>query len=49
LMQQFYERLRTPGTSRAQALQQAQLTLLHNPTYASPAYWAPFLLINNWL
>jgi CHAT domain-containing protein len=49
LMQQFYERLRTPGTSRAQALQQAQLTLLHDPSYDSPVYWAPFLMINNWL
>ena len=49
LMQRFYERLRTPGTSRARALQQAQLKLLHDATYASPVFWAPFLLINNWL
>ena len=49
LMQRFYERLRTPGISRAQALQQAQLVLLHDPAYASPVFWAPFLLINNWL
>jgi CHAT domain-containing protein len=49
LMQRFYEHLHTPGTSRARALQQAQLALLHDPTYASPVFWAPFLLINNWL
>jgi CHAT domain-containing protein len=49
LMQRFYEHLRAPGTSRAQALQQAQLSLLHDPNYASPVYWSPFLLINNWL
>jgi len=49
LMRTFYQHLRTPGTSRARALQQAQLKLLETPNYASPVFWAPFLLINNWL
>ncbi len=49
LMRTFYEHLRAPGTSRARALQQAQLTLLNHPSYANPVFWAPFLLINNWL
>jgi CHAT domain-containing protein/Tfp pilus assembly protein PilF len=49
LMQAFYQQLRTPGVSRARALQQAQLALLHDPQYAEPFFWAPFLLINNWL
>jgi CHAT domain-containing protein len=49
LMQAFYQQLRTPGVSRARALQLAQLELLHDPQYAEPFFWAPFLLINNWL
>jgi CHAT domain-containing protein len=49
LMQAFYQQLRTPGVSRARALQQAQLALLHDPQYADPFFWAPYLLINNWL
>ncbi len=49
LMGAFYRALRTPGVSRAQALQQAQRTLLQHPTYAEPFFWAPFLLLNNWL
>jgi len=49
LMEAFYRSLQTPGVSRARALQQAQLTLLKDRTYADPFFWAPFLLINNWL
>jgi CHAT domain-containing protein len=49
LMQALYQQLRTPDVSRARALQQAQLALLHDPQYADPFFWAPFLLINNWL
>ncbi|MDH3602447.1 MAG: CHAT domain-containing protein, partial [Candidatus Tectomicrobia bacterium] len=49
LMQAFYQHLSMPGMSRARALQQAQLKLLEMPNYASPVFWAPFLLINNWL
>jgi CHAT domain-containing protein len=49
LMEAFYRSLQTQGVSRARALQQAQRTLLQDPTYADPFFWAPFLLINNWL
>lgn len=49
LMHTFYQQLQTPGVSRARALQQAQQQLLHDPHYAEPFFWAPFLLINNWL
>jgi CHAT domain-containing protein/tetratricopeptide (TPR) repeat protein len=60
LMATFYETwTRTPGMTKAAALRQAQLSLLHGaggadgtgagPTpYASPYYWAPFILIGNW-
>jgi CHAT domain-containing protein len=49
LMDTFYRRLQDPGMSKARALQQAQLTLLRQPQHADPFFWAPFLLINNWL
>ena len=47
-----------PGITKAEALQQAQLSLLRGtggstapqaaPPYANPYYWAPFVLIGNW-
>ena len=49
MMQAFYQHLKAPGVSRAQALQRAQIILLKDPRYADPFFWAPFLLINNWL
>jgi CHAT domain-containing protein len=49
LMQTFYRHLQEPGVSRARALQLAQKALLQEPQYAEPFFWAPFLLINNWL
>jgi len=49
LVVEFYRRLQDPGVSRASALQAAQLALLKDPRYDHPCYWAPFLLINNWL
>jgi CHAT domain-containing protein len=44
----FYRELKT-GRSKAQALQAAQRALIAGGRYAHPAYWAPFLLIGNWL
>ena len=49
LINQFYTQLKQSSHSKAQALQDAQLTLLDHPIYRHPSYWAPFLLINNWL
>jgi CHAT domain-containing protein/Tfp pilus assembly protein PilF len=51
LMATFYKIwTTTPGITKAEALQQAQLSLLHgaNSQYANPFYWAPFILIGNW-
>lgn len=48
LMVKFYEFLRKPGTSKAEALQQAQLDLLSQRLFRHPAYWAAFLMIGNW-
>ncbi|NEQ26003.1 MAG: hypothetical protein F6K28_44525 [Microcoleus sp. SIO2G3] len=30
-------------------MRQAQLTLVHHPNYNHPSYWAPFVLLGNWL
>ena len=49
LVNQFYTQLKQSSHSKAQALRDAQLTLLDHSTYRHPSYWAPFLLINNWL
>ena len=46
----FYTELTThPEHTKAQALQIAQQKLLAQPRYAHPCYWAPYLLIGNWL
>jgi CHAT domain-containing protein len=49
LVQRFYAQLKQSSHSKAEALQQAQISLLDHAIYRHPGYWAPFLLINNWL
>ena len=49
LIAEFYRQLRDPSKSKADALQRAQLKLLGDRVYEHPAYWSPFLLLNNWL
>jgi len=49
LIAEFYQQLQKPTISRARALQRAQVKLLSNWRYEHPGYWAPFLLLNNWL
>ncbi|HAC63318.1 MAG TPA: hypothetical protein DCF68_07185, partial [Cyanothece sp. UBA12306] len=49
LMSQFYKILSKSRISKAQALRQAQLSLLHSQEYQHPFYWAPFVLVGNWL
>ncbi len=50
LMSQFYQELaKTPQITKAEALRHAQLTLLQNPRYQRPRFWAPYVLVGNWL
>ncbi|HET6520641.1 MAG TPA: CHAT domain-containing protein, partial [Geminicoccaceae bacterium] len=49
LVAEFYRQLGDPTVSKAEALRRAQLALLGDPRYRHPAYWAPFLIIGNWL
>jgi CHAT domain-containing protein len=49
LVAEFYRLLRNERLSYAKALQQAQLVLQETFRYRHPSYWAPFLLIGNWM
>jgi CHAT domain-containing protein len=55
LMRSFYQGRSTgTGLTRAQALRQAQLALLHGDgagaaPYAHPFFWAPFVIMGTWL
>jgi CHAT domain-containing protein len=49
LISDFYRNLADPSMSKAEALRQAQRALIKSEQYGHPAYWAPFLLIGNWL
>ncbi|MUG97804.1 CHAT domain-containing protein [Scytonema sp. UIC 10036] len=49
---QFYKVLKNEKLTKAQALRQAQLYLIEkhpNTNYRLPYYWAPFVLVGNWL
>ncbi|MBE9068727.1 CHAT domain-containing protein [Leptolyngbya cf. ectocarpi LEGE 11479] len=49
----FYQELQTPNISKAQALRNTQLRLLRDDAFDSifrrPSYWAPYVLLGNWL
>ncbi|HBE17692.1 MAG TPA: hypothetical protein DDW51_08775, partial [Cyanobacteria bacterium UBA11367] len=49
LMIKFYEELKDPNVSKAEALRRAQLWLMaQDERFKKPYYWAPFVLIGNW-
>jgi CHAT domain-containing protein len=48
-MSQFYQELARQPIAKAEAVRQAQLTLLHSRWYKHPFYWAPYVLLGNWL
>ncbi|HBY75818.1 MAG TPA: hypothetical protein DEG47_02130, partial [Cyanobacteria bacterium UBA11148] len=47
LMGQFYKTLTEPEVTKAEALHQAQLDVFKQ--YKAPYYWAPYVLVGNWL
>jgi len=49
LMQRFYQNMKSGGGSKAQSLRAAQLALLQSAEFRHPSYWAPYLLIGNWM
>jgi tetratricopeptide (TPR) repeat protein len=46
---QMYRNLKNGNGSKAEALRDAKLTLLNNAGTAHPYYWAPFVLMGNWM
>ncbi|WP_414620666.1 CHAT domain-containing protein [Calothrix sp. CCY 0018] len=49
LMGQFYKELSNTKQNKAEALRNSQLALLKDPNYEHPLYWAPYILVGNWL
>lgn len=49
LVGQFYKELATKQVTKAEALRQAQLSLLKDPDYRHPIHWAAYVLLGNWL
>lgn len=48
LVADFYRNLTQASATKAEALRQAQLSLLHSSQYNHPYYWSPFVLLGNW-
>jgi CHAT domain-containing protein len=50
LMKQFYDEILNRNITKAEALRQAQLTVLAIPEFRKhPYYWAPYVMVGNWL
>lgn len=47
---EFYRQLATAKLTKAEALRRAQIALLKDyPDYSRPIFWAPYVLVGNWL
>ena len=50
LIGEFYRELVKSKVTKAEALRRAQVKLLKDyPNYSRPGYWAPYVLVGNWL
>ncbi len=49
LMTRFYEELKQPNMTKAEALRRSQLALLKDKDYDDPFFWSSFVLVGNWL
>ncbi|MBW4551325.1 MAG: CHAT domain-containing protein [Aphanocapsa sp. GSE-SYN-MK-11-07L] len=48
LMGEFYQELVKADLTKSEALRRAQESLIRDPRYSSPYYWAGFILVGNW-
>ncbi|MEM8806253.1 MAG: CHAT domain-containing protein, partial [Cyanobacteria bacterium P01_G01_bin.38] len=49
MMTTFYHSLSDTAVSKAEALRQAQLSLLHDRDFEDPFFWSAYVLIGNWI
>ncbi|OKH55200.1 hypothetical protein NIES2101_04340 [Calothrix sp. HK-06] len=49
LMTRFYEQLRQPKITKAEALRQAQIKLIRQTDFRDPFFWSAFVLVGNWI
>ena len=49
LIENFYTALSVSSNTKAESLRTAQLALLENERFNHPSFWAPYLLVGNWL
>ena len=49
LIKEFYQQLRQPNVSKAQALHRAQQALRNNLNTQNPFFWGAYVLVGNWL
>ncbi|MHC5674182.1 CHAT domain-containing protein [Nostoc sp.] len=49
LMTRFYNQLRQPKITKAEALRQAQISLIRQTDFHAPFFWSGFVLIGNWI
>jgi CHAT domain-containing protein len=49
LMTRFYDQLRQPKMTKAEALRQAQINLIRQTDFRDPFFWSAFVLVGNWL
>ncbi|NEP21679.1 CHAT domain-containing protein [Moorena sp. SIO3I6] len=48
VMVRFYKEFTQQNVTKAEALRRAQLSVLKDPNYDHPYYWAPFVIIGDW-
>lgn len=48
LMTRFYDQLRKPNTTKAEALRQAQINLIRQSDFVDPFFWSAFVLVGSW-
>jgi CHAT domain-containing protein len=49
LMTRFYEQLRQPKITKAEALRQSQINLIRQTDFRHPFFWSAFVLVGNWI
>jgi CHAT domain-containing protein len=49
LMTQFYQELKQPNMTKAEALRRSQIALLKDKDFDDPFFWSSFVLVGNWL